>query len=845
MVEQKRHLNVARFSVEEPFKSRRTGRSSGVPGQDRHQRGGKLSLQYQAVLDAYDAKAPQREAPITQDIGIYVEIVGGIGRKLPLDSLDNRDFKLCSCQIRDGREVALVFIPEERRGSFYKKLEQYLDPDKDGKPDKDGVSHPRNHTLIDSIEDIKLARLESFWTDPIGLFPANRTDPVWWELWLKRAPESDVNVVAQELADRVHGRLSNTSLSFFNSMVVLINASVDELEKAPELISNLEELRKAKDTPVPIIDSSPKEQQEWLTSIADRVQYTNNIRTCVSILDTGVNYNHRLLHTVCNEEYSVTWEPDWPKYDEYVPLAPFNDHGSLQAGLAAFGNLMDVVLDEQPITLSHVIESARILPPTGGNDPVLYGSITVGTAYKLEIDRPDFNRVYSLAVTSDHEMESGKPSSWSAEIDLFCSGMLDGKPRLFVISAGNNLNIRPDLDYWDQVNLAQIEDPAQSWNAITVGGYTELTTNDDPDFFGWSPFACAGDVAPSSRSSVNWSWKKQAPLKPDVVAEGGNRLLSPDRTEVSNEDVVSLLTTSGKTVGQTFESGSDTSAACALVSRGAAQLTAEYPELWPETIRGLIVHSAEWTPRMMERFGLLSGRHSPKVAKETLLRTVGYGVPNIDKARYSANHALTLIAEGELQPFIKSLDKSASSDPTLNQMKLYQLPWPLVELQSLPPELEVKMRVTLSYFVEPNPGRRGYRTRYSYQSHGLRFETIRPGQSLKNFKAYINALASMDEYDGPEGDNDGWFLGEQLRTRGSIHSDSWSGSAQDLADMYTIAVFPVGGWWKYKTADERWKHKVRFSLLVSIDVPDQDVDIYSVIDNKIAIANQAIVETEI
>src|SRR5690606_22202158 len=126
---------------------------------------------------------------------------------------------------------------------------------------------------------------------------------------------------------------------------------------------------------------------------------------------------------------------------------------------------------------------------------------------------------------------------------------------------------------------------------------------------------------------------------------------------------------------------------------------AEYPEFWPETIRGLIIHSARWTSRMMERFGLLSAAHSPKVAKETLLRTVGYGVTDIDRARYSANHALTLVAEGEIQPFTKPHDASASSDPKLNQMKLYQLPWPLEELQKLPPDLEVKLKVTLSYFI--------------------------------------------------------------------------------------------------------------------------------------------------
>ncbi|NKB11721.1 subtilase [Ralstonia solanacearum] len=55
--------------------------------------------------------------------------------------------------------------------------------------------------------------------------------------------------------------------------------------------------------------------------------------------------------------------------------------------------------------------------------------------------------------------------------------------------------------------------------------------------------------------------------------------------------------------------------------------------------------------------------------------------------------------------------------------------------------------------------------------------------------------------------------------------------------MDTIAVYPVGGWWKYRTAHERWRNDVRYSLIVSIDVPDESVDIYTVVSN--------LVETEI
>jgi hypothetical protein len=835
MPSNRKHLNAGRFFTEEQFKSKNLGRAQEVPSNNRVVHGARLNQQYQSVLDQYTQIEENREPPITEDVGIYVEIVSKEDCKLPLDSLDNRDFKLCAHKISENREIATVFIPELRRAAFHKKVRQYLDPEKDMGANKNGDIFPKNHNLLDSISDIKLANLKSFWTDPDEFFPENAEADVWWELWLKDTASHNAKEIAELLAKRLNARLGDSSLTFFNTAVLLIRCSANDLEKAPELIANLEELRKAKETPNLIIESSPLEQNQWMDNITQRIQLAENINCAVSILDTGVNYNHGLLRYVCSESHTVTWDPGWPKFDEYTAFTSYNDHGSLQAGIASFGNLLTLALNDEPILVSHLIESGRILPPSGANDPLLYGAITVGTAYKLEADRPHLNRVYSLAVTSGHEKESGQPSSWSAEIDNFCSGMEDGQRRLFIVSAGNNRDVQASPDYWDQVSLAEIEDPAQAWNALTVGAYTEMTTNDDPSLEGWSPFASSGDVAPSSRSSVNWQWKKNAPFKPEVVAEGGNKLLSPDRSEVSTEDVVSLLTTSGKTHGQVFERNSDTSAACALISQQAAILRTEYPELWPESIRGLIVHSSEWTPRMMERFDLLRGVHSPKVAKENLLRTVGYGVPNLKKARYSADHTLTLIAEGEIQPFTKKTGATASTDPKLNQMKLYQLPWPIEELRKLPLETEVKLKITLSYFIEPNPGRRGNRSRYSYQSHGLRFEAVRPGQDVDNFRAYINGLVDLDDYNGPEGSADGWFLGSQLRTRGSIHSDGWSGSVSDLVDMHTIAVFPVGGWWKYRTSENRWQNSVKFSLLVSIETPDQDIDIYSEIENIISI----------
>ncbi len=57
---------------------------------------------------------------------------------------------------------------------------------------------------------------------------------------------------------------------------------------------------------------------------------------------------------------------------------------------------------------------------------------------RCKINQPDWNRVYSLAVTSPTETIGGQLSSWPSEIDLSALGVTDDKQRLYIISAGNN-----------------------------------------------------------------------------------------------------------------------------------------------------------------------------------------------------------------------------------------------------------------------------------------------------------------------------------------------------------------------------------------------------------------------
>jgi len=283
-----------------------------------------------------------------------------------------------------------------------------------------------------------------------------------------------------------------------------------------------------------------------------------------------------------------------------------------------------------------------------------------------------------------------------------------------------------------------------------------------------------------------------------------------------------LLTTHWRLIEKLLTVSGDTSAATSLAARMAATLQAEYPEFWPETIRALLVHSAEWSPAMKARFNPLNDN------KENLLRYCGFGAPDFMKALRSAANSLTLIAQDELQPFDKINGRYQTFD-----MHLHSIPWPEDVLQGLG-ETDVDMKVTLSYFIEPNPASRGWTKKFNYASCGLRFEVKRPLESVAHFMQRINKAARDEEYSRTTGgSSSNWFLGTNLRSKGSLHSDHWSGTASELSQCGYVAVYPVTGWWKERHQLGRWNRKARYSLIVSISTPRIDVDLYTPIINQI------------
>ncbi|WP_208328092.1 MULTISPECIES: hypothetical protein [Burkholderia] len=97
--------------------------------------------------------------------------------------------------------------------------------------------------------------------------------------------------------------------------------------------------------------------------------------------------------------------------------------------------------------------------------------------------------------------------------------------------------------------------------------------------------------------------------------------------------------------------------------------------------------------------------------------------------------------------------------------------------------------------------------------------------------------AAQQEGDGsaPNLSDTGWHLGDRQRHRGSLHQDVWEGTAAELASRGFLAVYPAAGWWRTRPGLERYALPARYSLIVSLRTEQTDIDLYSVIANKIAI----------
>ncbi len=800
----KRHLVLNQKATPERYKPRTgSGGGSEVPRQNRQTHGHGLKQQIDELKPVLaQAREEQEGAGMEDGFGLQIEFESFPGIELAFESLavERSGIELLNVrhEEKENKTLAAVLVPDGKLQLLENKVVAYLDERRDSINESKGTSKPQNQKLLDAIRSIRIASVKSLWTDDPEVFPTDKDEAFWWEVWLPiRGDRTSTVDQFKTLAQGLDFRVARGQIEFPERTVVMVHGSLAQMQRSVMTLNSIAELRRAKETADFFDSLALEEQHDWAGELLQRSRFPSaqDQVPYVCLLDTGVNEGHPLLAPAIASHDTHSVEPSWGTNDN-------EGHGTEMAGLALLGNLTPVLESNDPIAVDHRLESVKLLDRnhSSSSDPQHHGYLTIQAVGRPEITAPQRHRVFSMAVTARDARDRGRPSAWSATIDrLAVDYENQGETfRLFVISAGNIDDSNAWSAYPASISTDGIHDPAQAWNALTVGASTELIHITEPDTDDYQPIAPAGGLSPFTTSSDTWRSKSPWPLKPDIVFEGGNA--ARDAYSAVTMPSLGLLTTDADISTRLFTTTNATSAATSLAARMAAQLMAEYPELRLETIRGLMVHSADWTQAMRRQY--LSDHNNPtKGDVARLVRHCGFGAPDLSLALWSVENSLTLVSEDRLQPFTRE----GSNTPKLRDMNLHLLPWPLAELEALG-EAEVELRVTLSYFIEPNPSARGVKSRYRYESHGLRFEVKRPLETEAEFRQRINALV-RDVEEGTQtssGVDSNWMLGTRNRHRGSLHSDIWKGTAADLASRGVLAVFPVGGWWKTRPKLERY-----------------------------------------
>ncbi|MCK1796762.1 S8 family peptidase [Streptomyces sp. XM4193] len=843
-----RHLELPP-AADRSFKASGSGNGGKIrPITDRFGHASRLKAALSAALDAGDvrrARIPSGEAADET----LLAVTSAPGYPLPIAKIDSSGCRLVAMSSPLGKtrpEVAVVAVSGTGANRLGRRIDAYAESGLASAGGQQLSSSSGEADLVANVDEISLASVSDLWrgleTPPTGVR--------WWQVWLERSAlyEEEPLEVLRRLGPVLGLTLSGYTLTFARRTIVHVQGSASQLAGLVGTNALPVEVRPSSAAEA-FVEASLSLREDLVADLQARtIPAQREDAPAVTVLDGGILAHHPLLkHSLAR---SLTLHTEGLAGD-------VDGHGTAMAGLALYGDFAAALGTNFPVHLRHRIESVRILeldgePRCAGD----YGTVMAEAVALTEIDAPLTRRVYSMSVTDHTEVaspEAGQPTAWSTTVDALAYGhdvvVSDGgdvtlltpnRPgpgRLFLISAGN---VREGYvqDHLTRCDLTPVEDPAQSWNAVTVGAYTRMAQvpAQGSAYAKWSPMASEGELSPFSRTGVQLD--SRWPNKPDIVMEGGNLLWqSAPGGELDTVAAPShgLLTTS-RSSHQLVHAVHATSPATAQAARLAALVKERYPNLSPEAVRGLLVHCAEWTPTMWGHFAA-AGAFKTKGNKQllgALLRRYGWGVPGEERLVSSSLHDLTLIAEEEFLPL-----RANRGQLTFAQMQVHSLPWPVKELRDLGDE-RVRMRVTLSYFVEPWVGGQGWRDRFAYPSHELRFDLPRHGEDAAEFQLRVSNDAAAAEVgraaDGRKRKtkaDPGWLLGSQQRQRGSLCSDLWQGTANDLAERAYLAVYPSGGWWKRQNAMDRAQVPVRYALLISIRAQDTGTDLLTPIRSEI------------
>ena len=372
------------------FSSPRQGRGAGpVPPRNRATHAASLREELaQATL--VEEEGPTR---------LQLEFQSFEGIELATESLarDRSGIELLNVRQEGQRTFATISIPAGKMPHFDKLIEEYLAERKNSRGA--AIDHQK---LVDAIEHIRAAKVRALWTDEAALLPPAPQTPISWEVWLPVRDQREAVIDAFRAgAEAVGWSVSQRVVAFPERSVLIGTGTQAQLESSNYLLSLIAELRSAKETAAFFDELPAVEQGQWVDELVARIQPAPADAMHICILDTGINRGHPLLENSLAAADLHVVDPNWTTADE-------NGHGTELAGIALFGDLTPVLIDNGPVALTARLESVKLLRNAGDNEREPYGALTAEAVARVEVAAPERPRLFNLAVTATDTRDRGR-----------------------------------------------------------------------------------------------------------------------------------------------------------------------------------------------------------------------------------------------------------------------------------------------------------------------------------------------------------------------------------------------------------------------------------------------------
>lgn len=534
----------------------------------------------------------------------------------------------------------------------------------------------------------------------------------------------------------------------------------------------------------------------------------------ICVIDSGIQEEHTLLRNALDNATSECFIPGKPSTD----VADYVDNGGHGTRVAGAILYPQEIPRQGRYKLPCWIRNARVLDEHNRLIDDIFPPALISKVVNQysTLQRP--TKIFNHSISGFFPCRLRHMSAWAAQIDLLSYD----KDVLIIQSAGNLQNHSPGpIRYGIAEHLSagreypgylledscRIPNPSQSLQALTVGSvaHSEVNTTDIVSF-----------EAPGKPSAFTTTglgiWGS---IKPEVVEYGGGTV--HDRGNPPN--IMSPPEVCPELVRSTYPHGGPafardcvgTSFSAPKVAHIAASIEALFPDEPALLYRALIVNSARW-PSWAENHEL----------KANVIRKIGFGIPDIERATSNSPYRVTLISNGEMR--VKA-----------REAHIYRVPIP-DELRNNVEDYDIRIDVTLSYAANPRRTRRNPR---NYLSTWVDWKSSKIGESFDSFRNRVlrEGVRGIDDGEGEipwmlrERDDWGNITGVK-RGIGTAQKDWAILKSNDFPEDFCIGVVGHRGW------DKDIDASAKYSLAVSFEAINKDIEIYS----QIQAAVEAIIE---